>query len=225
MQTCSSLSITQQNGLFRFTLAEIEYLCDLFRIPDPFLTSRRYKLPARKALCVLLFRMSGTRSVIDVSMFFGISPTYVSTIWIELVELLVSLWGNIVRFNKQRMITSREKYALAIRTCGTPLKNCLGFIDGTNREISRPSVAQGVFYSGHKHYHSFKFQAWVTPDGLISNIFGPIPGARHDLLLWSKSKIEEHIFSTPEFEAFCVFGDQGYHNAGHLLSPFPGLLS
>jgi hypothetical protein len=103
------------------------------------------------------------------------------------------------------------------------LYNCIGFIDGTNRRISRPKMDQGIFYSGHKHYHCFKFQSWVTPDGLISHIFGPIPGHRHDLFLWSKSRIEEEIMCLPEFDDFCLFGDQGYHTSGHLLAPVPGM--
>ena len=126
-------------------------------------------------------------------------------------------------FNRQRIERSLPSYARAIENKCSVLPNCVGFIDGTNREISRPLKHQGVYYSGHKHYHCFKFQSWVTPDGLISSIFGPVPGHRHDLYLFSLSRLEEDVFSTTPFNSYCLFGDQGYHNKGHLLAPIPGL--
>ena len=43
-------------------------------------------------------------------------------------------------------------YADAITDIGGPLPNCWGFIDGTVRQICRPSENQKLVYSGHKRY-------------------------------------------------------------------------
>lgn len=63
---------------------------------------------------------------------------------------------------------------------GSPINNCWGFIDGTARQICRPSINQQDYFSGHKRYHCLKYQAIATPDGIIINLQGPYIGRRHD---------------------------------------------
>lgn len=69
-----------------------------------------------------------------------------------------------------------EQYARAIHEMRCPLANCLGFIDGTIRPISRPREHQRLVYNGHKQVRSLKFQSLVIPNGLIANLFGPVEG-------------------------------------------------
>jgi hypothetical protein len=216
-----SLSDAECLRRFRFRHDELDQLVLLLEIPNPYkiLTCN---LPAKDALCMLLYRLAGTRSTWDVADGFGVSQSYISKVTVSLVDFMTQKWAMVVKFNKARMIRSLPLYAAAIRASGASLSNCVGFIDGTNREVARPRVAQGAFYSGHKSYHSIKFQSWVTPDGLISHLFGPVPGARHDLFMFDMSGVEE-IMSEPEFNMYCLFSDQGYHNNGHLLSPIPGV--
>ena len=49
-------------------------------------------------------------------------------------------------------------YADAVSLKGAVLNNCLGFIDGTVRQICRPGDYQNAIYHGHKHVHASKFQ-------------------------------------------------------------------
>ena len=67
-----------------------------------------------------------------------------------------------------------EMYVAAITARGSPLHNCLGFIDGTVRPIARPGENQGTLYNGHKRVHAIKFQSFVLPNGLIGNMYGPV---------------------------------------------------
>ena len=67
-----------------------------------------------------------------------------------------------------------------------------------------------------------KFQSLVTPDGLLSHVFGPVAGSRHDMHMWALSGLEE-ILSSHAFNDYCVFGDQGYQDTGHLRAPIPGI--
>ena len=76
-----------------------------------------------------------------------------------------------------------QSYADAIYRKGAALDNCLGFIDGTVRPISRPGERQRVAYNGHKRVHALKFQSLALPNGLIGNLYGPagtfLLGKRH----------------------------------------------
>ena len=36
-----------------------------------------------------------------------------------------------------------------------------------------------LFYSGHKHIHTLKFQSVMSPFGIIVHLFGPVEGQRH----------------------------------------------
>jgi hypothetical protein len=94
------------------------------------------------------------------------------------------------------MENSVERHAKAIRNKVTPLKNCVGFIDRTNREIARPIHDQNMFYSGHKHVHSIKFQS------SIFHLFGPVNGKRHDVAMWNMSGVEE-IMCASAFDSYC----------------------
>ena len=158
------------------------------------------------------------------SLFSWVSLNLISHAYVMSLLMSSRLRFDKLRFNKPRMIWNLERYGASIAFRAAPLKSCIGFVDGTDRKIARPSVIQGVFYSGHKHYHSIKFQSWVTPDGLISHFFGPIPGHRHDMWMWWRSKLEDDILSLQEFDQYCIFGDQGYKSQGHPLSPIPGLI-
>ena len=68
-----------------------------------------------------------------------------------------------------------------------------GYIDGTLQQICRPMKNQQIYYSGHKHYHGFKFQGITTLDGLLSSAWGPIIGSRGDWYVFQQSQIEEEI--------------------------------
>ncbi|RPB03288.1 hypothetical protein L873DRAFT_1670643, partial [Choiromyces venosus 120613-1] len=48
---------------------------------------------------------------------------------------------------------------------------------------------QQICYNGWKHKHCLKYYAIVTPDGLISHLFGPIDGQRNDSFLWCESNL------------------------------------
>ena len=82
-----------------------------------------------------------------------------------------------------------EKFAQAIHNVGGPLNNCLGFVDGTVRQICRPGEMQRTVYNGHKRVHAIKCQAIATTNGLVASIYGPIEGRRHDSGILADSAI------------------------------------
>ena len=60
-----------------------------------------------------------------------------------------------------------------------PLKNCLGFLDGTLRRICRPKYNQESVYNGNKRKHSLKYQGVVLGNGILK-LYAVWPGRRHD---------------------------------------------
>ena len=55
-----------------------------------------------------------------------------------------------------------QEYSAFVHEKGAPLQNCFGFIDGTVRPLCRPGEHQMILA--------------VTPNGLISNLYGPVEG-------------------------------------------------
>ena len=45
-------------------------------------------------------------------------------------------------------------------------------------------------YNGHKKRNCMKFQGVSLPDGLIVNLYGPVEGRRHDMVLFRESGLE-----------------------------------
>lgn len=215
----ASISDKEAKRKLRFTIPELGRLAILLQIPDPFY-ARTNRVSAAMALAILLNRLAGTRALHDIATYFHVHESVVSAVVRALTMFLMNKWESLLTLNIPRIQHEAKRYAKATFDRCHSLDNCIGFIDGTNREIARPTALQQTFYSGHKHYHSIKFQSWSTPDGLISHIFGPVPGARHDGYMWQKSKVGSVM--ELYFSEYCLFADQGYSCNGHLLAPYPG---
>ena len=116
-----------------------------------------------------------------------------------------------------------EKFAQAVHNVGAPLTNCWGFVDGTVRPICRPGEMQRTVYNGHKRVHAIKFQSIVTPNGLVSNLYGPVEGRRHDSGMLADSAILPQLqqFSRNQNGApLCIYGDLAYPLRQQLQTPF-----
>jgi len=203
---------------FRFTIREVRFMRLLLNIDDALECGNRLRCSGDEALLILLSRLSSTKRTIDIARDFDRCPSSVSLIWTTLATFLHHRWAHIIRFNEGRVAANVGRYAAAILSRGAALDNVWGFVDGTSREIARPVRDQRLFFDGHHHYHSIKFQAIVTPDGLISHLFGPVAGSRHDMFAFHMSALEQTM-STPALDDYVVFGDRGYATIGHLMSP------
>ena len=110
-------------------------------------------------------------------------------------------------------------FAAIIRDKGAPLKNCWGFIDGTDRNHI-------IRYNGHKRVHGITFQSVVAPNGLIASMFGPVEGRRHDSAMLVDSgllqELSQYSFSL-DGVSLCVYGDPTYPLRVHIQGPFKGV--
>lgn len=118
--------------------------------------------------------------------------------------------------------------AEAVTANGGTVNNCWAFIDGTHVHVMWPSKYQKHLYSGYKKYHSLKYQAVVTPDGMIVHLAGPYPGAHHDSFMLTDSKIEQYFAmhaNDANGNPMPSYGDEGYAGRGdHLQAPHQGAI-
>jgi nuclease HARBI1 len=124
------------------------------------------------------------------------------------------------------LAANASRYAHAVRTKSDGLGNCIEFIDGPVLGISRPGEADTklVAYNGHKRKHALKFQAILTPEGLIFHIAGPIEGRRHDWTLYCRSGIELQLEEKITINGiqYFIYGDSGYNLRPFMEVPYQG---
>jgi len=209
-------------SLFRFTIQEIEHICQVVKLPPVITTRERYTFSNIEAMCILLRRMTYPARWFDLELFFGRSSSALCSIFLLLSEILVKKYKPILYLDRDRIAGNLERFSRAIRQAGAPLDTCWGFIDGTVRPISKPVYFQRQAYNGHKRVHSLKFHSVVCPDGIIGHIFGPIEGRRHDTALLRESLLQETIESDPRFQGYVLYGDPAYPVTNFLCSPYKG---
>jgi nuclease HARBI1 len=100
--------------------------------------------------------------------------------------------------------------------------NVWGFIDGTPRRSCQPGEEQRVYYSGHKRNHGIKFQAVVTPDGLVACSYCPVPGSCHDSHLVAQSNLIPLLREVipPDQPNYALYGDSAYAQCRVLIVGF-----
>src|SRR4051812_8817403 len=81
---------------------------------------------------------------------------------------------------------------------------------GTLHETCRPRRFQRECYSGHKRAHGLKYQSLNLPNGLIANLYGIIPGRRHDSMMLYASMLLDKLRNHLAGNDFCIYGDAGY---------------
>jgi len=102
-------------------------------------------------------------------------------------------------------------------------RNIVGFIDGTVRPIPKPTHLQGAVYNGKDRVHALKYQAFVTPDGMLHQLAGPWPGSRHDMHMLHRSELVRYMLSLPPAPGggqFSCYADQGYAQGPCIETPY-----
>lgn len=219
------LSDDQCLSYFRFDKRNIRRLGDLLRFPDKIICENRTTCSGLDALCILLRRLSYPNRLLDLEVMFGRPKSTLSLVISAALNHIYDTWNHLLSDLNQPWIDF-QIYSDVIHRKGAPLTNCLGFIDGTVRPICRPTANQRVCYNGHKRIHSIKFQSLVTPDGMITNLYGPLEGRRHDCGLLRMSGIMEKMEELNRHDRdglpFSIYGDPAYPLRNYLLCPYRG---
>jgi hypothetical protein len=164
---------------FRFTKSQIAELLSHFRL-DTITFRSRYRPSPELALCIVLFRLSHPDRYKDNFWLIGRSQSYQSSVFTDTIHHLVERYRQMVDWDESRLTQPfLASLATSVEECsGGRVRGVFGWVDGTQRPICRPSEHQEDFYSGYKKAHTIKFQAIVTPDGMIAHLGGPFEGKR-----------------------------------------------
>ena len=82
--------------------------------------------------------------------FFDRSEGNMSTIFTQFLEFIhsrICQW-QLLDFLPRRFQALLPFYSDAVKRAGAPFANVVGFIDGTGRQICRPSIFQEIMFSG-----------------------------------------------------------------------------
>ena len=174
---------------------------------------------------MMLYRLAWPTRLKDMIQIFGCSRSAISKTVNRLVYFLYQRYHAQRFWDAQRLTLAKlQEYEHAISTSCKGINKIWGFIDGTVRPIARPEVDQERFYSGHKGYHGIRFQAIVTPDGLISSLYGPEYGPVGDWRMWKDcgiaAKLRELFTGTSESDMLYLYGDPAYSLSYGTLAPF-----
>ena len=150
-----------------------------------------------------------------------------SEVFWEVLEKFVELRSYLFETFRSDLISERaDLYAAALKQKGAPLDNCVGFLDCTKIQNSRPggaAIIQRACYSGHKRFHCLIYQTITTPDGLMFYLYGPEVGRRHDMTLYKESNLEADLQENMIVDRtqYCLYGDAAYIPREYLQVAFP----
>ena len=177
------------------------------------------------ALCLVLYRLSWPMRLFEYEEKWGHSDTWISIVFTDTVIFWAQRYHTIIEWCPLVTYEKMKEYAAAIQQFESITNGKLwGFIDGTFTGFSRPIKNQRIVYSGHKKHHGFKYQAIVTPDGLVISLHGPYEGKANDAAMVHDSKIEHHISSIlagKEDNDLYLFGDSAYTSFRRIMRPYP----
>jgi hypothetical protein len=209
--------------MFRFSVEQLHGLCRVLNLPGVWITKNKLRSSSMEALAILCRRLCYPNRWCDLVVLFGRSSGDLCHIFMEILHYLYDRFNHslLQGIDWNRIESSLQTFGSAIASKGAPLNTIIGFIDGTTREICRPTYFQRTCYNGHKKYHALKFQSIVSPDGIILHLFGPIEGRRHDCILLRESNLDS-IFDDPRSTGYHIYGDPAYARRGYMLSGYKG---
>lgn len=201
---------------FRFRPHEISKVAELIGFVNERTERSGYYCDAITAACIVLRRLAAPCRWHDLEIVFGLRCYVLSQVFWEALEGFLRDWAHILETFRSDLMEERAGlYAQAITDNGASLDCCVGFVDSTKIQMSRPggpSANQRSCYSGHKRFHCLMYQTITTPDGIIFHMFGPEVGRRHDITLYRQSNLDAVLSSTMNINGrqFYLYGDPAY---------------
>lgn len=120
-------------------------MVDVYEIPDPFITSNNIPIPATEALCIMLRRLAVSSRLLEMNDVFGRPPEALSRVFNEMVIWFTTRWGGLLTWDPVLLAPEKlEEYCNAVTSRSGRMGVVWGFIDGTVRQICRPSQWQDV---------------------------------------------------------------------------------
>lgn len=183
-----------------------------------------YVCEPETALCVVLYRLAAPCRYKTMMGPFNRSRSWLSTIFNNCIEFLVNRYREKLYWDHERLTYEQLKiYSTAVAHKGG-VNGIWGFIDGTMRAICRPLANQYWYYSGYKKCHALKYQAAITPDGLISHLVGPYMGSWGDWEVYNHANLDlvlRNLYHNQE--RLYLYGDPAYYLSYRVIPPYKAL--
>lgn len=159
---------------FRVAKHDLPILLDAFQVPETFKCPQGTVCSGMEGLCLMLKRLAYPCRYFYLIPLFGHSIPELCMITNTVLDWFCKVYGfRLSSWNKAFLSPANlEQYANAIIRQGSPLTNCLGFVDGTVHPIYRPGEIQHIVYNGH----AGKFQSLALPNGLNRKSLWPCRG-------------------------------------------------
>ena len=144
---------------YRFRKHDLPLLAEGLQMPDSFMFYQRTISSGMEVLCILLRRLSYPCRFSDIIPRFGQPVPVLSMVSNQVLDYIYDTQDHrMTQWNHQVLSQPLlQLYSDTIAAQGSALDNCLGFVDGTVRPISRPAKHQRAVYNGHKRVHALKF--------------------------------------------------------------------
>ena len=213
---------------FRFTKPQVLELVHRLGLPDVMRSPSRHSWTGLEGLLVVLRRLSYPGRLGELCEEFGRSKSALSIVFNFTLLWIYNRWDGLLTdpFTHPFLTPAHlATYCQAVRNKSKVDLDVWGFIDGTVRSICRPSAHQRMFYNGHKRVHALKYQSVVTPDGLISHLYGPVEGRRHDAGVLLESNLLpmlQQYARKPNGDPCSLYGDPAYPMSIFILKGYQG---
>jgi hypothetical protein len=225
-------------SLFRFRPQDLPRLKATLRIPDQIRAGHGvdsgWVFSGQEGLLLLLRRLAYPCRWEDLVPIFGLYIEEMSTLFSWMISHVYENFHYLLE-SLARWKPLFPSFAEACAEMGSPANlGVFGFVDGTLRQIDRPSARNGhgnmqrAAYSGHKKKHGLKFESVSFPNGITAWLKGPYEGRRHDAFIIRTSGLLEHIedvvtdatatFGIP----LAIYGDRAYPLRPFLQTNYKG---
>jgi hypothetical protein len=177
------------------------------------------------ALAVVLYRLSYPRRLADCCEVFGRSRAWISQVFNAVTVYLDKQFQSILEWHLQLQNYNRlQAFGQAVLACGGQGNGLIwGFIDGTFIAFCRSidNEHQCRMYSGYYKDHRMKWQAIVTPDGIISSLCGPYPGPANDWTMLHDSGVLDKCRTVySDHQRLYIYSDPAYSDAFGIMGPY-----
>jgi hypothetical protein len=176
------------------------------------------RFDSRKAVAMMLARLSTTATCREVGNMFGVARGVVSKVTYAVACVLLRRLSKLVRTptTAAEWMHIAERWAASGRS---RIANVVGAIDGCHIPIWKPSGPGAAVFCNRKQRFSFNVQAVVDDRGLFISLLAGPPGSSHDASLESRSAFARCAQATIP-AAHYLLADSGYAAFPWQLTPY-----
>lgn len=211
---------------FGFHKRDLARLRKALLIPDSVATKASDRVDGIEGLCIFLISLFSASSLQQQFDVFRRSEGSISRIRSTVFDMIHTTWGHLIELDPHRLTPGYLQQCCDVLVdCGSPLPNLCGFVDCIFQPLAKCSGHDKARYNESLKMFGYRYQALVTPDGLIQALYGPYDGSRNELDIYFCSSLRtqlQQLNMSPTSAQHChpiVHGGEHYISDDALISP------